>query len=119
MQLVLVVLLEEPDVFHSLSLQVRALAGHVQGKLPGTLKVVAQKVVKDLHVRLLLEEHVIGQVLEDLQQTRVYSVNLYLEYSLATYCFQAKKGILDDPTKERVHIPTADFTKMTNRVYCC
>jgi hypothetical protein len=60
-------LLEKADVLDGLSLQVGPLARHIQGQLPGTLKVVAQKVIEDFHVCLLLEEHVVGQVLEDLK----------------------------------------------------
>ena len=66
-QSILVCFFQEGNVFHCLSLLVGTHAGHRKSKLPRTLKVSGKKLVEDLHVDLLLEGDVIGQVLKHLQ----------------------------------------------------
>ena len=66
-------LLEEPNIFDSLPLQVGSHACHAQSQLSRSLEIVTEKVVEDLHVSLLLEENMVGQVLQYL-----YNVNLVI-----------------------------------------
>ena len=57
---VFVSLLEEPNVLARLSIQIWTHACHVQSKLTRLLKVLAQEIVEDCHVGLLLEEDMVG-----------------------------------------------------------
>ena len=68
MKSVLVYLLEESNVLTCFSHHIWTHAGHAQSKLTGQLKVITEKVVKNFHMCFLLEENMIGQVLQDLDK---------------------------------------------------
>ena len=59
-------LLDKGNVLHCLSFKEWASTGHVDGQLPRTVEVLTEEHVEDLHVGLLLEENVVGKILQHL-----------------------------------------------------
>ncbi len=71
MKFVLVNFLDEGDELSSFSLHIGSHGGHVQGQFPRDLKVCAEEVVEHFHVSFLLEEDMVGQVLQHLQPSTI------------------------------------------------
>ena len=73
-----VCLFDKCNVLDGLSFKVRSCTRHGDGQLSGESKVFTQKLIEDLHVGLLLEEYMIGKVLQHLWWIMISIVAVHL-----------------------------------------